>query len=88
MTVHPRIIIHTEAARGWGGQEIRVLTEMEALRARGHRVMLAAPVDSRIHAGALAAGFKVEPLDTRKWRYPATLLRLRRWFREEAVCRW
>ncbi len=85
MTVHPRTIIHTEAARGWGGQEIRVLTEMQALRARGHRVMLAAPSDSRIHAGALAAGFQVEPLDTRKWRYPATLLRLRRWFREEAV---
>jgi len=85
VTVHPRAIIHTEAARGWGGQEIRVLTEMEALRARGHRVKLAAPADSQIRARAMERGFEVRELDTRKWRYPATVLGLRRWFREERV---
>jgi glycosyltransferase involved in cell wall biosynthesis len=34
-------ILHTEASKGWGGQEIRILDEAEGLRARGHDVQLA-----------------------------------------------
>ena len=34
-------ILHTEAAAGWGGQEIRVLQETRLLLERGHRVSLA-----------------------------------------------
>ena len=33
-------ILHTEAAKGWGGQEIRVLQETNLLLDRGHRVSL------------------------------------------------
>ena len=33
-------ILHTEAAAGWGGQEIRVLQETRLLLERGHRVSL------------------------------------------------
>ena len=36
-------ILHTEASRGWGGQEIRVLTEAGGLARRGHELLLAAP---------------------------------------------
>ncbi len=41
-------ILHTESSLGWGGQEIRVLTEARALARRGHDVTIAAPADSRI----------------------------------------
>ena len=33
-------IAHTEASMGWGGQEIRILTEARGFLARGHRVVL------------------------------------------------
>ncbi len=36
----PLHILHTEAAAGWGGQEIRVLQETSILLERGHRVSL------------------------------------------------
>lgn len=35
------VILHTEASPGWGGQEMRILREMVAMRARGHEVVLA-----------------------------------------------
>ena len=41
-------ILHTESSLGWGGQEIRVLTEAHALARRGHDVTVAAPAASRI----------------------------------------
>jgi glycosyltransferase involved in cell wall biosynthesis len=41
-------ILHTESSLGWGGQEIRVLTEARALARRGHEVTIAAPAESRI----------------------------------------
>ncbi|TMH64777.1 MAG: glycosyltransferase family 4 protein [Betaproteobacteria bacterium] len=36
-------ILHTESSVGWGGQEIRILTEAAGMRRRGHDVRLAAP---------------------------------------------
>jgi glycosyltransferase involved in cell wall biosynthesis len=41
-------ILHTESSLGWGGQEIRVLTEARGVADRGHAVTLAAPAESRI----------------------------------------
>ena len=41
-------ILHTESSLGWGGQEIRVLTEARALARRGHAMTIAAPAESRI----------------------------------------
>jgi glycosyltransferase involved in cell wall biosynthesis len=52
-------ILHTEASVGWGGQEIRILSEMLGMKGRGHEVSLAAPVHSRIYKRASAAGIKV-----------------------------
>jgi glycosyltransferase involved in cell wall biosynthesis len=45
-------IAHTESSRGWGGQEIRTLTEAAGLIGRGHRVTLYAAPGSRIAAEA------------------------------------
>lgn len=48
----PLSILHTEASLGWGGQEIRVLTEAAGMAARGHKVLLAAPEESNIYQRA------------------------------------
>ncbi|MBL0142572.1 MAG: glycosyltransferase family 4 protein [Betaproteobacteria bacterium] len=41
-------ILHTESSLGWGGQEIRVLTEARGVARLGHEVAIAAPAQSRI----------------------------------------
>ena len=51
-------ILHTEASAGWGGQELRILSEMQGLRSRGHELELAAPASARIHQEAAALGFR------------------------------
>ncbi len=49
----PRLsIVHTEASCGWGGQELRILSEARGMIDRGHRVTLIAPVAARIFAEA------------------------------------
>ncbi len=45
-------IVHTESSLGWGGQEIRVLSESQGLIGRGHDVKLLCPAEARIHAEA------------------------------------
>ncbi len=55
-------ILHTESSLGWGGQEIRVLTEARGVAARGHEVLLAAPSSSRIVAEAPAYGVRAVAL--------------------------
>lgn len=45
-------IVHTEASLGWGGQEIRILSESQGLIRRGHDVKLICPPEARIHAEA------------------------------------
>jgi glycosyltransferase involved in cell wall biosynthesis len=45
-------IAHTEASLGWGGQEIRTLTEAAGFIARGHRVIVYAAPGARILAEA------------------------------------
>lgn len=54
----PLRILHTESSLGWGGQEIRVLTEARGVAARGHQVALAAAPGSRIAAEAARFGVK------------------------------
>lgn len=53
-------ILHTESSLGWGGQEIRILTEARGVARRGHEVTLAAPAQSRIFQAA--AGYGLEAI--------------------------
>jgi glycosyltransferase involved in cell wall biosynthesis len=55
-------ILHTESSLGWGGQEIRVLTEARGVAERGHEVTLAAPAQSRIFAEAPRFGVRAQAL--------------------------
>ena len=58
----PLAIAHTESSLGWGGQEIRTLTEAAGFIRRGHRVMLYAAPGSRIAAEAPRYGVPVATL--------------------------
>jgi glycosyltransferase involved in cell wall biosynthesis len=52
-------IVHTESSLGWGGQEIRVLSESQGLIQRGHDVKLLCPAEARIHGEAPLWGVPV-----------------------------
>jgi len=58
----PLAIAHTESSLGWGGQEIRTLTEAGGFIGRGHRVTLYAAPGSRIAAEAPRFGVPVAVL--------------------------
>ncbi len=49
-------VLHTESSLGWGGQEIRVLTEARGVARRGHAVTIAAPAESNIYRAAADYG--------------------------------
>ena len=74
-------IAHTEASMGWGGQEIRILTEARGFLERGHRVALYAAPGSRIAEEAPGYGVRCTVLPIGR-RRPAGVLALARAFRE------
>lgn len=80
---HQRLwrIVHSEASRGWGGQEHRILAELTGFQKRGSKVWLLAPHDAHVRARAEAAGISTAPLYVAKWRYPFEVLRLACWLR-------
>ena len=55
-------ILHTENSQGWGGQEIRILTEAAGMIARGHEVQLIAQPGSQIYSEAKKRGVPVTAL--------------------------
>jgi glycosyltransferase involved in cell wall biosynthesis len=72
-------ILHTESSLGWGGQEVRVLAELEWMRTQGHRVALAAHPRSAIAREAKAARIPFHPLRTHKVLLPFEIVRLAAW---------
>ncbi|MCL4764585.1 MAG: glycosyltransferase [Burkholderiales bacterium] len=73
----PLRVAHTEASTGWGGQEIRILTEAAGMRARGHDVVLLAARGARIVEEAPRFGVPVVPLPIGRKR-PAGLAAMAR----------
>ena len=59
---NPFSIAHTEASNGWGGQEIRTLTEAAGFIQRGHRVVVYAAPGARIADEASRFGVPVVTL--------------------------
>lgn len=71
-------IVHTESSCAWGGQEIRVLSEMAGMMKRGHEMLLLCPPEARIHAEAGARGVPVEALPIGRKRISGALALRRR----------
>ena len=65
----PLSILHTENSTGWGGQEIRILTEARGMLDRGHRVMLLTPTSAEILPAARKIGVPVTAIDIEKKRF-------------------
>lgn len=71
-------ILHTEASVGWGGQEIRILTEARGMIARGHAVSVACPPEATIHREAARFGVPVVSLPLLRVNL-RSILATRRW---------
>ncbi len=78
--MNPLSILHTEASLGWGGQEIRILTEAAGMMKRGHQVTLLCPPEARIFQEAGLRGVPVEALDIGR-KNLAGLAAMRRWLK-------
>jgi len=81
----PWRILHSESSLGWGGQEMRVLAELEWMRAQGHWVALAAHPKSAIARRAAAADITFYPLRTHKALLPYEVARLAAWLIQRRV---
>jgi glycosyltransferase involved in cell wall biosynthesis len=55
-------IVHTESSTGWGGQEIRILTEVKGFLQRGHRVTLICPPQAELFGAAIRENISVVAL--------------------------
>jgi glycosyltransferase involved in cell wall biosynthesis len=75
--LRPLVIAHTESSDGWGGQEIRILTEAAGMQSRGHRVVVHGAHGSRIVAEAPRFGVAAVPLAIGRKR-PAGVIAIRR----------
>ena len=75
-------IVHTESSLGWGGQEIRILSEAQGMIRRGHRVRLLCPREARIHEEAARYGVPVHalPIGRKNLRGLAAMIG---WFRAQ-----
>jgi len=75
----PLRIVHTESSLGWGGQEIRILSEAQGMIRRGHDVKLLCPPQARIRDEAANWGVPAIPLPIDRKR-PVGLGALHHWF--------
>ena len=71
-------VLHTESSTGWGGQEIRILTEARGMLDRGHRVTVLAPASAEVVPAARRLGIAVETIDIAQKRI-GPLFKLRAW---------
>lgn len=78
-------ILHTESSLGWGGQERRILSEAEVMRARGHRVLIGADPRGELWHRGRQAGFPGVELHFGGWKNVTAVRVLRRVLRSAAV---
>jgi len=76
----PLRIVHSESSCGWGGQEIRILTESQGLLRRGHDVRIVCPREAPICEAAGRRGIPVEALPIQR-RNVRGLRAVRRWLK-------
>lgn len=69
-------ILHSEASTGWGGQEIRILQEAEAMRKRGHELVFVVMTGGQLAERARLADFQVYEMSFYYKAWGWTLFRL------------
>ena len=78
-------ILHTEASTGWGGQEIRIITESVGMIERGHRVLLVCQPTSVISKKASEQGIETFVMPMRGAFDVKGIRRLRALYRDQNV---
>ena len=78
-------IVHTESSMGWGGQEIRILTEALHLSVRGYRVIIGCSRESQLYVRALRAGLPVIPIPFKRAMDPQAVWHVYRVLKRERV---
>lgn len=78
-------ILHTEHSDGWGGQEIRIVSEARGVIERGYRVLIATRPESNLLARARAAGIATFPMPMARNIDPVAITRLINLIRRERV---
>lgn len=85
MSRQESVLVHTESSTAWGGQEIRILTELKELGKFGWKVQLWAPASSDLYRRARALSIDAEPVDFRRLADVESLLKVRRLILERKV---
>lgn len=78
-------ILHTEASMGWGGQEIRILTEAEGMRERGHEIIFAVAKGAQLAEKARAKGFIVYEIPLKIKCFASSLFHLIKIIRKHGI---
>jgi glycosyltransferase involved in cell wall biosynthesis len=78
-------ILHTEASPGWGGQEMRILSEALGMAQKGHTIILAVQKGGKLVSRARKKGFIVYELDFKKIRFFSLLWEFRKIFMKEKI---
>lgn len=73
-------IVHTESSNGWGGQEMRILSEAAGFLERGHHITVVCPADTPLYAQAQTRDIPVVSLPIAKKRLNG-LFSLCQWLR-------
>ena len=82
---NPLVIWHSESSTGWGGQEIRIFTEVCWLRRRGHAVGLVVPPGSALGERAEKATVPVAWVPMPWALHPLAVARIAGWVRKQRV---
>lgn len=78
-------ILHSEASKGWGGQEHRILTELAGFQQRGCPVWLLAHPQSQIMKRARGTGIGIHECVYNRWLLPFGAVRLALWLRRQRI---
>ena len=81
---HSIKILHTESSCGWGGQEIRILTEMAGMTKRGYDLYLLCPPQSKIYEAAQKQNLSVTAIPIARKNIKG-LLAVRNWLKNNPV---
>ncbi len=79
-----RILI-TESSLNWGGQQLRILIEMQELIRRGHQVWLTANQESQIYQKAIERQLPVFPSNQTRAANPFVLAQLAHWIKKYQI---
>lgn len=74
-------ILHSESSCGWGGQEIRILSECRGMLDRGHQVELLCPSHANIYQAALDYDIPVHGVEISKKKF-THLKTLNHWWKQ------